>query len=77
MKIETERLTITNFTPDMAQVVHENSLDDDTRRFLLDEVFETVDDARAAIDFLISQYGRFEGPQVYPLITKDENQNIE
>ena len=76
MKIETERLTITNFTQDMAQVVHENSLDDDTRRFLSDEVFETVDDARAAIDFLISQYGRFEGPQVYPLITKDENQNI-
>ncbi len=76
MKIETERLTITNFTPDMAQVVHENSLDEDTRRFLSDEVFETVDDARAAIDFLISQYGKFEGPQVYPLITKNERQNI-
>ena len=27
--IETERLTITEFTPDMAQAVHENSLDED------------------------------------------------
>ena len=33
--IETERLTITEFTPDMAQAVHENSLDEDNRRFVL------------------------------------------
>ena len=74
--VESKRLIITRFTPDMAQLVHENSLDDDTRRFLSDEVFETVEDARNAIDFLISQYGNFEGPQVFPLITKEENQNI-
>lgn len=32
--LETERLTITEFTPDMAQAVHKNSLDEDTRRFV-------------------------------------------
>ena len=42
--LKTERLTITEFTPDMAQAVHENSLDEDNRRFVPDEVFETVED---------------------------------
>ena len=42
--LKTERLTITEFTPDMAQAVHENSLDEDNRRFVPDEVFETVEE---------------------------------
>ena len=41
MRIETDRLIITEFTMDMAQAVHENSLDEDNRRFVPDEVFET------------------------------------
>ena len=45
MRIETERLLITDFTPDMAEVVHLNSLDEDTRRFVPDEVFETIEEA--------------------------------
>jgi len=35
MLLETQRLTITEFTPDMAEAVHENSLDEDNRRFYL------------------------------------------
>ncbi len=69
--LETDRLTITEFTPDMAQAVHMNSLDEDTRRFVPDEVFETVEDAADTIDFLTSQYGGTEGPLVYPVLTKD------
>ena len=42
MRIETERLIITEMTMDMAPDVHENSLDEDTRRFVPDEVFETL-----------------------------------
>ena len=38
MKIETERLIITEFTMDMAEAVHLNSLDEDNRRFVPDEV---------------------------------------
>ncbi|MBQ2329690.1 MAG: hypothetical protein II387_02955, partial [Oscillospiraceae bacterium] len=64
--LETERLTISEFTPDMAQAVHMNSLDEDTRRFVPDEVFETVEEAAETIDFLSSQYGGTEGPLVYP-----------
>ena len=76
MRIESLRLIITEFTPDMAQIVHENSLDDDTRRFLPDEVFETVEEARGTIEFLISQYGNFEGPHVYPVLMKKDGANI-
>ena len=69
--LETDRLTITEFTPDMAEAVHMNSLDEDTRRFVPDEVFETVEEAAETIDFLSSQYGGAEGPLVYPVLTKD------
>ena len=71
-KIETERLIITEFTPDMAQAVHENSLDDDNRRFVPDEVFETVEEAAETIGFLMSRYGGSEGPFVYPVLIKDK-----
>ncbi len=70
MKIESERLIIKAFSLDMAEAVHKNSLDEDTRRFLPDEVFESLEEARQTVTFLMSQYGKREGPLVYPLITK-------
>lgn len=70
MKIETERLSITEFTLDMAEAVHRNSLDEDNRRFVPDEVFETVDDAYETIEYLMNQYSGEEGPFVYPVVTK-------
>ncbi len=73
---ETERLIITEMTPEMAEDVHLNSLDEDTRSFVPDEVFETLEDAEETLEFLISQYGSTEGPLVYALITKDTDKNI-
>ncbi len=70
MKIETERLTISEFTSDMAQSVHENSLDGDNRRFVPDEVFETVEEAKETIEFLIGRYDSPVGPYVYPVLLK-------
>lgn len=71
MKLQTERLTITEFTPDMAESVHLNSLDEDNRRFVPDEVFETVEDAEETIEFLMSVYESGGGPLVYPILLKD------
>ena len=76
MQIKTPRLTITTFSLDMAQSVYENSQDDDTRRFVPDEVYDTVEEAREAIEFLISRYDSADGPFVYPIITNDSGQNI-
>ena len=70
MYIEPKRLIITDFTEDMAKVVHLNSLDEDNRRFVPDEVFETVEDARETLEFLMGQYGGEEGPYVHPILLK-------
>jgi len=73
---ETDRLIITEMTMDMVSDVHKNSLDEDTRRFVPDEVFETMDDARETVEFLMSQYEAAEGPLVYAVIRKEDNKNI-
>lgn len=71
MLIRTERLIIREFDLSMAKAVHENSLDDDNRRFVPDEVFETEDDAAETIGFLIGRYAAEDGPLVYPVLTKN------
>ena len=76
MKIETDRLVITEFTPDMAYDVHVNSLDEDNRRFVPDEVFETEEDAAETIEFLMGQYEGTDGPFVYPVINKADKTNL-
>lgn len=76
MLIETERLIITEFTMDMAKVVQENSVDEDNKKYVPDEVWETVEEVEETLEFLISQYGSFDGPLVYPIIVKDTKNNI-
>lgn len=71
MRIETERLVITEFDLTMAESVHKNSLDEDNRRFVPDEVFETVEEAQDTIEFLMSVYKMEDGPLVYPILLKD------
>ncbi len=71
MKIQTERLIITEFDLSMAESVHINSLDDDNRHFVPDEVFETIEDAKETIEFLMSVYKTGDGPLVYPVLLKD------
>ena len=71
MRIETERLLITEFTMDMAEAVHCNSLDEDNRRFVPDEVFETVEEAAETVAFLMDVYTQGGGPLVYPVLLKD------
>ena len=71
MRIETKRLIITQFTMDMAQAVHLQSLDEDNRRVVPDEVFETVEDAADTVGFLMGVYENGDGPLVYPVLLKD------
>lgn len=71
MRIETERLIITEFELAMAESVHKNSLDDDNRRFVPDEVFETVENAKETIEFLMNVYESGDGPLVYPILLAD------
>ena len=71
MRLETEHLVITEFDLSMAEAVHKNSLDEDNRRFVPDEVFETVEEAKETIEFLMGCYETGEGPLVYPVLQKN------
>ena len=71
MNIQTERLIITEFTMDMCHAVHENSLDEDNRRFVPDEVFETPEEAADTVSFLMGCYSSGEGPLVYPVLLRN------
>lgn len=71
MRIESNRLIITEFTQDMAQAVHLQSLDEDNRRFVPDEVFETIEEAAETVNFLMKCYTSGEGPLVYPVLLRD------
>ncbi len=73
LRIETERLIISELTADMARDVHENSLDEDNRRFVPDEVFETLEEARETVDYLMGRYGTPDGPFVYAVIAGEGN----
>ena len=70
LRIETERLQIVPFKMRMARDVMRNSQDDDTRRFVPDEVYETELEASAALSYLIERYFHENGPFVYPILLK-------
>ena len=73
--LETERLYIGEFKTDMALAVSLGSLDEDTRKFLPDEVFKTEEEAKETLEYLISQY-HDGSPLVYPLILKKDHSFI-
>ena len=72
LHIETNRLFITTFNEEMAEVVHLNSLDEDNRNFVPDEVFETVETAKETILYLRVCYGKKDVPLVYPVLLKNK-----
>lgn len=75
MYIKSERFIITELTMDMCGEYQKNSVDADNRRFVPDEVCETVEDAEKTLKWLIESYSTSNGPFVYPIIT-NENINI-
>ena len=74
LPIKTKRLYITEFDESMAESVHINSLDEDNRRFIPDEVFETVSDAQDTLVLLMAYYTQNDKPLVYPVFLHDGEQ---
>lgn len=70
MRIETARLVITDLREDMAEDLWRNSLDEDNRRFVPDEVFETLGDAQQVLSSLMAAAQTGNGPFVYPVLTR-------
>lgn len=71
MYIETERLYIKELEETMAESLFFNSLDEDTKRFLPDEVFDNVEQAKEKIIFLRSCYEKKDKPLVYAVTLKN------
>ena len=71
MYIKTDRFIITELTMNMCHDYYINSLDDDNRRFVPDEVCESLDEAEKHVQWLIESYSNAKGPFVYPIILND------
>ncbi|MDE6387577.1 MAG: GNAT family N-acetyltransferase [Lachnospiraceae bacterium] len=59
----------------MCSEYQKNSVDADHRRFVPDEVCETVEDVKRTLKWLNESYSTSNGPFVYPILT-NENINI-
>lgn len=71
MLLKTARLEITCLTMDMAEAMCANSQEEDNRRFVPDEVYETPEEARKAVAYLIEAERTERGPFVYPVLLRD------
>lgn len=71
IKVQSERLKIVKFSSDMVESVYHNSHEENTKRFIPDEYFETVEEAREVVDYFMSNYGNDDVPQVYPIVLND------
>ena len=74
--INSEKLSITYLDTSMYHDVWQNSLDENNRRFVPDEVFETLEDATEVVNQLIECYLNENGPYIYPVIRNSDNANL-
>ena len=61
---------------DMTKAVHKNSLDEENRRFVPDEVFYTIKVASNSIAYQMEQYHTLSRMFVYAIIIKQTGENI-
>ena len=72
MRLQGERITICDLKLKMAKELHLNSLDEETRKYLPDEVFEDVVEAKETIEYLVSRLKSDTGPYVYAIMLGKE-----
>ena len=74
--IQDDDIQIVKMNTSMYYDVHRNSLDEDNRKFVPDEVFETIEEASQVVDYIIQSYDSEDGPFIYAIIRKIDNANI-
>ena len=65
--LQTNRLHLKILTLEMANAIHLNSMDEETRLFIPDEVFATESIATEVIKYLSQFYSNKNGPLVYAI----------
>ena len=69
-------ISLVYLEPNMSYDIWQNSLDDDNRKFVPDEVFETLEEATEVVNQLIESYKSIDGPFIYPVIRNSDNANL-
>ncbi len=74
--IENDNLQIVKMNKSMYFDIYQNSLDEDNRKYVPDEVFDSLEEASEVVNHIISAYGSEDGPFVYSVIRKKDNINL-
>ena len=74
--ISNETISICYMDKSMCFDVWQNSLDENNRRFVPDEVFETLEIATEVVNDLIDSYQSKDGPFVYAVIRNEDEVNL-
>ena len=74
--IENDRLQIVRMNQSMYYDIYKNSQDDNNRKFVPDEVFNSLEEASEVVNQIINCYDSKDGPFVYAVIRKKDNINL-
>lgn len=74
--IEDNNLKIMKMDESMYEDVYHNSLDEDNRKYVPDEVFDSLEEAQEVVNHIIDSYDNKDGPFVYAVIRKKDAANI-
>lgn len=73
---ENDILQIVKINQSMYYDVYHNSQDEDNRKYVPDEVFDSLEEASEVVNQIISNYESENGPFVYAVILKKNNANL-
>jgi len=74
--LETERLIIREFTLKDTEIIYEFSQEEALKKWIPDQVYADLDEARETLEFLISKYKEKEYPFVMAVVKKDTDELI-
>ena len=74
--IENDKLQIVRMNQSMYYDIYKNSQDDNNRKFVPDEVFDSLEEASEVVNQIINCYDSEDGPFVYAVIRKKDNVNL-
>lgn len=74
--IQNERITLSKMDENMIFDIWKNSLDEDNRKYVPDEVFESLEETNDVVDQIIKNYEAKDGPFVYAIIRNEDGANL-
>ena len=73
---DNDKLQIVKMNQSMYYDVYKNSQDDNNRKFVPDEVFDSLEEASEVVNQIINSYDSEDGPFVYAVIRKKDSANL-